>query len=199
VVIALYVHEGEMLGSATAVAGLGPNAAISKPTNTLMTVAEDGDLEVDADVNAVDMGGVLVNQAARFTIDALQPQIFSGTVRSIALQPTVTNSVTTYRVVIAIPGSHPRFRIGMPVNVMLLRTVAKDAFLVPPSAVLKEYGQSFVLVAHREDQQARPHKGEGEDQNDEDQPAGSTEMRPVQRIAETFSATAINGKIHRGD
>jgi len=39
VVIALYVHEGEMLGSATAVAGLGPNAAVSKPTNTLMTIA----------------------------------------------------------------------------------------------------------------------------------------------------------------
>src|SRR5438445_8418704 len=53
VVIALYVHKGEMLGSATAVAGLGPNAAVSKPTNTLMTVAEEGSLEVDADVNAV--------------------------------------------------------------------------------------------------------------------------------------------------
>jgi HlyD family secretion protein len=55
IVIAVYVHMGEMLGSATAVAGLGTNAAVSKPTKTLMTVAEEGDLEVDADVNAVDM------------------------------------------------------------------------------------------------------------------------------------------------
>ncbi len=103
VVIALYVHEGEMLGSATAVAGLGPNAAISKPTSTLMTIAEEGDLEMDGDVNAVDMGGVLTAQTAKFTIDASQPDIFSGAVRSIALQPTVTNGVTTYRVVISIP------------------------------------------------------------------------------------------------
>jgi len=103
IAIALYVHTGEMLGSATAVAGLGPNAAVSKPTNTLMTIAEQGDLEVDADVNAVDMGGVLTGQKANFTIDAFQPEVFSGTVRSIALQPTITNGVTTYRVVVSIP------------------------------------------------------------------------------------------------
>jgi len=199
VVIALYVHEGEMLGSATAVAGLGPNAAISKPTNTLMTIAEGGALEVDADVNAVDMGSVLVNQTAKFTIDALQPQIFSGTVRSIALQPTMTNSVTTYRVVIAVTPSDPRFRIGMPVSVMLLRTLAKDAVLVPPSAVLKEHGQSFVLVAHREEHQAKPQEEEPEDLSDENQPTGIIVMRPVECIAETSSATAIKGKIYRAD
>ena len=45
-----------MLGSAIAVGGLGPNVAVSKRTNTLITVAEGGDLEVDADANAVDMG-----------------------------------------------------------------------------------------------------------------------------------------------
>src|SRR5207253_9037683 len=114
IVIALYVHVAEMLGSATAVAGLGPNATVSKPTNTLMTIAEQGDLEVDADVNAVDMGGVLTGQKANFTIDAFQPEVFSGTVRSIALQPTITNGVTTYRVVVSIPRPDRRFRIGMP-------------------------------------------------------------------------------------
>jgi HlyD family secretion protein len=126
IVIALYVHTGEMLGSATAVAGLGPNAAISKPTNTLMTIAEEGDLEVDADVNAVDMGGVLTGQTAKFTIDAFQPEIFSGAVRSIALQPTVTIGVTTYLVVISIPLRDNRFRIGMPTNVMLFRIADKS-------------------------------------------------------------------------
>jgi HlyD family secretion protein len=196
VVIALYVHEGELLGSATAVAGLGPDAAISKPTNTLMTIAEDGDLEVDADVNAVDMGRVLVNQAAKFTIDALQPQIFSGTVRSIALQPTVTNSVTTYRVVVAIPKREPRFRIGMPANVMLFRTVVKDALLVPPTAVRKEGGESLVFVARRDSEQATPEDGAmAEDQ----EPSAAITTRSVQYVAETFSATVIKTKIHPGD
>src|SRR5258708_34373094 len=131
-----------MLGSATAVEGAGTNAAISKPTNTLMTIAEQGDLEVDADVNAVDMGGVLTGQKANFTIDAFQPEVFSGTLRSIALHPTVTNVVTTYRVVVSIPRPDRRFLIGMPTNVMLFRPVAKDAILVPPTAVPMANGGS---------------------------------------------------------
>ncbi len=137
VVIALYVHKGEMLGSATAVAGLGPNAAIAKPTNTLMTIAEEGSLEVDADVNAVDMGGVFAGQEAEFTLEAFQGKVFSGKVKSIALQPTVMNGVTTYRVILSVPRSAQEFSIGMPSNIMLFRTIAKNVLLVPPLSVLK--------------------------------------------------------------
>jgi RND family efflux transporter MFP subunit len=199
IVIALYVHEGEMLGSATAVAGLGPNAAVSKPTNTLMTVAEGGDLEVDADANAVDMGGVLVGQTAKFTIDAFQPEIFSGTVHSIALQPTVINSVTTYRVVISIPHPDHRLRIGMPANVMLLRTVARDAILVPPTAVVRANGSSSVYVVSRENHQetTREHNDKtGEHNSSSD---ASAERKPVQILGETSSAVAAAGDIKPGD
>jgi HlyD family secretion protein len=199
VVIALYVHEGEMLGSATAVAGLGPNAAISKPTNTLMTVAEGGDLEVDADANAVDMGGVLVGQTAKFTIDAFQPEIFSGTVHSIALQPTVINSVTTYRVVISIPHPDHRLRIGMPANVMLLRTVARNAILVPPTAVVRANGSSSVYVLSRENHQetTRVHNEKTGERNSSAD--ASTERKLVQILGETSSAVAAAGDIKLGD
>jgi RND family efflux transporter MFP subunit len=146
VVIALYVHEGEMLGSAAAVAGLGPNAAVSKPTNTLMTIAEEGSLEVNADVNAVDMGGVFVGQETKFTLDAFQGRAFPGNVKSIALQPTVTNGVTTYRVILSIPHSAHDFRIGMPSTIMLFRTVAKDAVLMPSSSVLRDGNRAFVFT-----------------------------------------------------
>jgi len=199
VVIALYVHQGEMLGSSTAVAGLGPNAAVSKPTNTLMTVAEGGDLEVDADANAVDMGGVWVGQTAKFTIDAFQPEIFSGTVHSIALQPTVINSVTTYRVVISIPHPDHRLRIGMPANVMLLRTVARDAILVPPTAVVRANGRSSVYVLSRENHQetTREHNDKTGERNSSAN--ASTEKKLVQILGETSSAVAAAGDIKFGD
>jgi hypothetical protein len=146
VVIALYVHEGEMLGSATAVAGIGPNSAVSKPTNTLMTIAEENSPEIDAGVNAVDMGGACIGQRADFTLDALQGKTFTSTVKSIALQPTVTNGVTTHRVLLSVPANAREFRIGMPANIMLFRTVAADAVLVPPAAVLKEGTHTFIFV-----------------------------------------------------
>jgi HlyD family secretion protein len=197
VVIALYVHEGEMLGSATAVAGLGPNAAVSKPTNTLMTIAEEGALEIDADVNAVDMGGVLVGQAAKFTIDAFQPDVFSGDVRSIALQPTVTNGVTTYRVVISIAHPAKDFRIGMPANIMLFRTVAKSAILLPPSALLRNEGQPHIFVIDPPPQQQDPEPGKETNDKRHNPTQISVKRITVQVIGETSSAVAVRGDVNR--
>jgi Barrel-sandwich domain of CusB or HlyD membrane-fusion len=146
-----------MLGSATAVAGLGPNAAVAKPTNTLMTIAEEGSLEVDADVNAVDMGGVFTGQEAKFTLDAYQGKVFSGKVKSIALQPTVMNGVTTYRVILAVATPAQEFRIGMPSNIMLFRTIVKTAFLVPPASILKEGSRAFLFTVEKDSSPDRMH------------------------------------------
>lgn len=179
VVIALYVHKGEMLGSATAVAGLGPNAAVAKPTNTLMTIAEEGSLEVDADVNAVDMGGVFTGQEAKFTLDAFQGKVFSGKVKTIALQPTVMNGVTTYRVVLSVPRSAQEFRIGMPSNIMLFRTITKNALLVPPASILKEGSRAFLFTVEKDSAPDRMHLRKTE----------------VQVLGETPSAVAIRGEI----
>jgi HlyD family secretion protein len=179
VVIALYVHKGEMLGSATAVAGLGPNAAVAKPTNTLMTIAEEGALEVNADVNAVDMGGVFAGQQAKFTLDAFQGKVFSGKVKTIALQPTVLNGVTTYRVILSVPRSAQEFRIGMPSNIMLFRTIATNALLVPPASILKEGSRSFVFTVEKDSAPDRIHLRKTE----------------VQVLGETSSAVAVRGEI----
>ena len=143
IVTQLYVHEGEMLGSAAAVTSLGSSAA-SKPTNVLMTLAQDGALEVWADVNAIDLGGVFVGQAAQVSIDAFRPTLFDGRVRTIGLQPTVVNNVTTYQVKVDVTLPDPRWRIGMPVAVMLRHTLARDAILVPLAAVATRDGHEIV-------------------------------------------------------
>ena len=80
VVTALYVHEGEMLGSAAAVAALGASTAISKPTNTLMTIVESGPPQAWADVNAADLGNVSQGLPVEISLDALRPKIFYGRV-----------------------------------------------------------------------------------------------------------------------
>jgi HlyD family secretion protein len=179
VVIALYVHKGEMLGSATAVAGLGPNAVVSKPTNTLMTIAEEGSLEVDAEVNAVDLGGVFTGQEAKFTLDAFQGKVFSGSVKSIALQPTVLNGVTTYRVILSVPRSVQELRIGMPSNIMLFRTIARNVLLVPPPSILKEGNRAFLFTIEKDSTPDRIHLRKME----------------VQVLGETTLAVAVRGQI----
>lgn len=149
IVTEVYVHTGEMLGSATAVAGLGPSAAVNKPTNVLMTIAEGGELSAYADVNAADLGNVYEGQSADISIDAFRPTIFHGTVKRVALQPVVLNNITTYQVVVDIRNPSPRFRMGIPVDVMLFRTVRAGSMILRSQAIGLSRDGASVCVLHR--------------------------------------------------
>ena len=145
-VVRIYVHAGEMLGSATAVAALGPNTSISKPTNVLMTVVEDGPLEVYAGINAADLASLAPGQDAEISIDAFQPRVFHGRVRRISLEPVVVNNVTTYQAIVTMTDDDPRFRIGLPADVILLKNVAARGEIVPAKAILAVTGGSAVCT-----------------------------------------------------
>jgi HlyD family secretion protein len=187
VVTELYVHQGEMLGSSAAVAALGSAVAVSKPTNILMTIAQDGPLETWADVNATDLGSVGIGQPVEVSIDAFLPTIFGGNVRTIALQPVVSNGVTTYEVRIRTDNPDRRFRIGMPANAMLLRRLAEDRLMVPREAVHTFEGQSFVRL-FRPDRTAQA-----------DSQSGTIESLPVRVVAQNEKAMAVEGAIREGD
>jgi RND family efflux transporter MFP subunit len=145
-VVTIYVHAGEMLGSATAVAALGPNTSISKPTNVLMTVVEDGPLEVYAGVNAADLGTLEAGQEADISIDAFQPRVFHGRVRRISLEPVVVNNVTTYQAIVTLTDGDPRFRIGLPADVMLLKNIAARREIIPAKTVFASGGGEAVCT-----------------------------------------------------
>ena len=191
VVTELYVHQGEMLGSAAAVAALGSAVAVSKPTNILMTIAQDGPLETWADVNATDLGSVGIGQPVEVSIDAFLPTIFSGNVRTIALQPVVSNGVTTYEVRIKTDHPDRRFRIGMPANAMLLRRLAEDRLMVPREAVHTFEGQTIVRL-FRPDRRVQ----EG---SQADSQSGTIEALPVRVVAQNDKAMAVEGAIREGD
>ncbi len=147
-VVTIYVHAGEMLGSATAVAALGPNTSVSKPTNVLMTVVEDGPLEVYAGVNAADLASLTAGQDAEISIDAFQPQVFHGRVRRISLEPVVVNNVTTYQAIVTLTDGDPRFRIGLPADVMLLKRLATGHEMVPTQALVTRPDGDAVCSVH---------------------------------------------------
>jgi RND family efflux transporter MFP subunit len=180
-VVTIYVHAGEMLGSATAVATLGPNTSISKPTNVLMTLVEDGPLEVYAGVNAADLASLAPGQEAEISIDAFRPQVFHGRVRRISLEPVVVNNVTTYQAIVTLTDSDPRFRIGLPADVMLLKRVAARAEIVPAKAVLVMSGGDAVCALKTDGAFA------------DGQPMqGNPVIRPVAVVGRTEDAVALS-------
>jgi HlyD family secretion protein len=190
VVTELYVHQDEMLGSAAAVAALGSAVAVSKPTNILMTIAQDGPLETWADVNAADLGSIGIGQPVEVSIDAFLPTIFSGNVRTIALQPVVSNGVTTYEVRIKTEHPDRRFRIGMPANAMLLTRLSEDRLIVPREAVHSSDGKNSVRLFRPE--RAQPSSKSG-------MPSGTVESISVRIVAQNEKAMAVEGALREGD
>lgn len=181
-VLRVYVHEGEMLGSATAVANLGANAD-AKPTNTVMTVAA-GRLLMYASVNAADLRGIRVAQRVEVAVEGLLDTTIVGRVTVIDLQPIVVNNVTSYRVTVGLISPDARFRIGLPATAMFLSTIASAALLVPTSAVFTTAeGESAVMVV----------------------PACETggtcllSLRPVEVISRNASAVAVRGPVRENE
>jgi HlyD family secretion protein len=186
----VYVHTGEMLGSATAVAGLGPSAAVNKPTNVLMTIAEGGELSAYADVNAADLGNVFEGQPADISIDAFRPTIFHGTVRRVALQPVVLNNITTYQLIVDIRDPNPRFRMGIPVDVMLFRTVGARSLIMPSQAVRLTSDGGNVCVLHP--------TSNGQNEQDGKSWVDAQNVN-LQILARTSDAVAVGGPISAKD
>lgn len=115
--------------------GVGQTVAASFNTPTLFTIAEDlTKMIVEADVDEADIGRVMVGQKVQFTVDAYSEDIFEGTVDQIRLQPTVTNNVVTYTVIINAPNPEKKLYPGMTASITITVKSA-EGLLLPAQAV----------------------------------------------------------------
>ncbi|MCD8072900.1 MAG: efflux RND transporter periplasmic adaptor subunit [Alistipes sp.] len=114
----------------------GQTVAASFSTPTLFTIAEDlTKMQVEADVDEADIGQVHQGQRVTFTVDAYPDDVFEGTVSQVRLQPTVTNNVVTYTVIVEAP--NPDFKLfpGMTANITVI-TLGESGLIVPASALV---------------------------------------------------------------
>jgi len=114
----------------------GQTVAASFNTPTLFTIANDlTQMRVEAKVDEADIGQLVNGQRVEFTVDAFPGRKFSGEVTEIRLQPTTTNNVVTYTVVIGAPNPENILKPGMTANATFFVTEKKDILLVPGKAV----------------------------------------------------------------
>lgn len=112
----------------------GQTVAASFSTPELFTIANDlTQMQVEADVDEADIGQVKVGQPVRFTVDAFPSDTFSGTVKQIRLEPTVTNNVVTYTVIIDAPNPESKLYPGMTANVSII-VQTEQGTLIPVEA-----------------------------------------------------------------
>lgn len=125
---------------------VGQTVAASFNTPTLFTIANDlTKMQVQASVDEADIGKVLVGQEVSFTVDAHDNMSFTGTVSQIRLEPTITQNVVNYNVIIDVPNPDMKLLPGMTANCTIIIQEVKDILKVPASALTFSPPQEYLL------------------------------------------------------
>lgn len=122
----------------------GQTVASGFETPTLFTIAADlTQMQVVADVDEADIGGVEEGQRATFTVDAYPNDVFEGTVTQIRLGDSGSSSgttgssstVVTYEVVISAHNPDLKLKPRLTANVTIYTLDRKDVLNVPSRAL----------------------------------------------------------------
>ena len=98
----------------------GQTVAASFNTPELFTIAKDlTNMQVVANVDEADIGGVKEGDRVTFTVDAYSDDTFEGTVKQVRLEATTTNNVVTYEVVISAPNTDLKLKPGLTATVTI--------------------------------------------------------------------------------
>lgn len=93
---------------------LGQTVAASFSTPTLFSIANDlTQMQVQTSVDEADIGKIKDGQRVEFTVDAYPDLKFEGSVSQVRLQPTTTNNVVTYTVILSAPNPDKKLMPGM--------------------------------------------------------------------------------------
>ena len=114
----------------------GQTVAASFNTPTLFTIANDlTQMRVEADVDEADIGQVKQGQRVEFNVDAYPDSKFHGEVTEVRLEPTITNNVVTYTIIISAPNPDFRLMPGMTAETNIYVLEKKDLLVVPSKAL----------------------------------------------------------------
>ncbi len=114
----------------------GQTVAASFNTPELFTIAKDlKNMQVVADVDEADIGGVVEGNRVTFTVDAYPDDTFEGVVTQVRLEATTTNNVVTYEVVISAQNADLKLKPGLTANVTIFTKEQAGVLSVPNKAL----------------------------------------------------------------
>lgn len=115
---------------------LGQTVAASFSTPAIFTIAADlKKMQVQASIDEADIGQVKVGQNATFTVDAYPARSFSGIVSQIRLQPTTTQNVVVYTVMVDVDNKDMALLPGMTANITVEIQKIENVLVVPDAAL----------------------------------------------------------------
>ena len=114
----------------------GQTVAASMSAPTLFLLAADlTQMQLNASIDESDLGDIEEGQAVTFTVDAYPGETFSGAVKQVRLNPTVTSNVVTYAAIITAPNPQLKLKPGMTATLDVEVERKDDVLRVPAAAV----------------------------------------------------------------
>jgi HlyD family secretion protein len=115
---------------------VGQTVAASMSAPTIFTIAEDlHTMQVHTSIGEGDVGRLLPDMDATFTVDAFTGQTFKGKVSQIRNSATTVQNVVTYDAVIDLQNADLRLRPGMTATVTIIYAEREDALAVTNAAL----------------------------------------------------------------
>lgn len=114
----------------------GQTVAAGFETPTLFTIAADlTQMQVIADVDEADIGGVKEGQRVSFTVDAYPNSTFEGFVTQVRLEATEESNVVTYEVVISAHNPDLKLKPGLTANITIYTDERRNVVNIPIKAL----------------------------------------------------------------
>ncbi|MBO4606800.1 MAG: efflux RND transporter periplasmic adaptor subunit [Prevotella sp.] len=114
----------------------GQTVAASFNTPELFTIAKDlTNMQVVANVDEADIGGVKNGERVTFTVDAYPDDVFQGRVTQVRQEATTTNNVVTYEVVISAPNTDLKLKPGLTASITIYTFERTGVLCVPTKAL----------------------------------------------------------------
>jgi multidrug efflux pump subunit AcrA (membrane-fusion protein) len=143
-------HDGVVTAINGAVGGTPGNSvgsAGASGTSGFITIVDSSSLQIQANVNESDIGGVKVGQAVQFTVSAYGTRTFNASVSAISPLGQNVSNVVTYPVLVnvdmkSLQGAN--VLPGMTANVSITTATRSNVLLIPVDAVT--FAQSSTLI-----------------------------------------------------
>jgi HlyD family secretion protein len=115
---------------------VGQTVAASFSTPTLFQIARDlNAMQIDTSVAEADVGSVKEGMPVRFTVDAYPERDFAGKIRVVRLNPTISQNVVTYNVVVDVTNEGGVLKPGMTAQVSFVANQRDDVLRIPNAAL----------------------------------------------------------------
>jgi len=139
----IYAPMSGTVVSITARQGQTLNTNQSAPT--ILRIADESTMTIQTQVSEADVSKLRHGMPAYFTTLGSQGRRWHGTLGKIEPTPTVTNNVVLYNALFDVPNANRSLMTQMTAQVFFVVAEAKDALVVPMSAVAMQRGPATPL------------------------------------------------------